>query len=300
MGEEVNIEELKKLIAQSKKVRDAVFSFVGYGEKTMPLLKMLSRNLNPDFWEGYFNYVFEQLDYKNGECILSAIDVDGAKFNRNEQYAQFQFVILYLDEDLINDFIAEWEPEGYLTLLIAILPKQEEKSNRRKKAIGNLHRLYEAGKGIYLIDEEKVESKEAIFQEISQFENSLVYYMSQELVTNIDFADFCHVVERGFIYYAEGENYQFEKAFDVHKFIQQSHLSDNVHVVIDEILLIIFMSQENELLLEYMEYMHDQFVLLNARNLKWGLGYKHDWENDNFHCYAHFSQDKFPEYLEEE
>lgn len=300
MGEEVNIEELKKLIAQSKKVRDAVFSFVGYGEKTMPLMKMLSRNLNPDHRNGDYSYVYERLDYRNGECTLSAIDVDGAKFNRNEQYALFQFVILYLDEDFITDFITEWKSEGYLTLIMAILSKQEGESNRRKKAIENLHKLHEAGKGIYLIDEEKVESKEAIFQEIYQFENSLVYYMSQELVTNIDFADFCHVVERGFIYYAEGENYQFEKAFDVHKFIQQSHLSDNVHVVIDEILLIIFMSQENELLLEYMEYMHDQFVLLNARNLKWGLGYKHDWENDNFHCYALFSQDKFPEYLEKE
>ena len=300
MEEEVNLEELKKLLARSHKVWDVVFSFVGYGEKTMPLLKMLSRNLNPDYWKGYFNYVFERLDYRNGECVLSAIDVDGARFNRGEQYASFQYVILYLDEDSITDFIAEWEPEGYLTLIIAILPKRKDESNRRKKAIENLHRLHEAGKGIYLIDEEKIESKEIICQKIYQLVNCWVYYVTHELLANIDFADFYNVMEKGFIYYTESEDYQFKKAFDMQKFIQQSHLSDNVHVAIDEILLIIFMSQENELLLEYMEYMHDQFVLLNARNLKWGFMCKHDWENDNIHCYALFSQNKFPEYLEKE
>ena len=55
--------------------------------------------------------------------------------------------------------------------------------------------------------------------------------------------------------------------------------------------------------MEQLQIVHDQFLLLNVPDyIKWGFGYKNedDDENDNYTCYAFFSQDKFPEYLEKE
>ena len=69
-------------------------------------------------------------------------------------------------------------------------------------------------------------------------------------------------------------------------------------MTIDWILLTIYISHENELLVEQMKYLNNQFELANTKNLRWTLGYKYDEENDNFHCYSFFTQNKFPKYLE--
>ena len=220
--------------------------------------------------------------------------------DKKTHYAVCQYIILHLDKDSVDDFITKWKPESSITIIIAILPKREERSNRREKAISNLHKLHDAGKAIYLIDKEYAKNEESVYLGICLLTNSLFYNFTQHSTWNIDYSDYQNIFEKGFIYHAQSEDYQFEKAFDMYNFIRNSHLSDDVHVAIDRILLTIYISHENELLVEQMKYLNNQFELANTKNLRWSLGYKYDEENDNFHCYAFFAQDQFPEYLEKE
>ena len=281
-------------------------SYVGYGEKTMPLMKALHRDLKPIHKNDYFytdecSYVCTQLDYSNGEFIWRQVDADTPSSNEDIQYADIRYVILYLDKDAIDDLISKWEQESRITIFIAILPKREEESNRREKAITNLHKLYDAGKAIYLMDEEKIEGEKNICQEICQLANGLAYCIMAGTYFSDDRSVFYYALEKGFIYYAENEDYQIEKAFDVQKFIQDSHLPDHGAMTFDQVLFRIYCSHENEFLIEHLGHINNQFKLIKTgqNRIKWAFGFKQEEDcNDNFHCYAFFVQDKFPEYLE--
>lgn len=285
MEEEVNIEELKKLTVLSI---DDVCPYIGYGEKTIPLMKAL-------FWDLKNNVCYDILKYE--ECTYLS-DPYWPSFLATS----VRLVILYLDEDAMDDFITEWKNEYYITVIIAILPKREEGLNRRKKAIANLHKLYDARMEIYLVDEEWVKDEREIYREIRQFLTGLQFSLDGRRIGFWDFGEYCRqIFEGGFIYYAESEDYQFEKAFNVQSFIQNSHLSNNVHDRIDNAAFIIFHSCNNEFELEYSDCLQDQFLLLNVSNeFKWDIKWKNEKENDDFRCCAFFSQDKFPEYLEKE
>ena len=283
MEEEVNIEELKKLTVLSI---DDVCPYIGYGEKTIPLMKTL-------FWDLKNNVCYDILKYE--ECTYLS-DPYWPSFLATS----VRLVILYLDEDAMDDFITEWKNEYYITVIIAILPKREEGLNRRKKAIANLHKLYDARMEIYLVDEEWVKDESGICREIRQFMTGLKASLYE--LGRWSFEEYCRqIFEGGFIYYAEGEDYQFEKAFNVQSFIQNSHLSNNIHERMDNAIFIILCSYRNDFETEYFNCLGNQISLLNVDNeIKWDVKLKDEKENENFRCCAFFTQDKFPEYLEKE
>ena len=285
------------LISDSQVYDEIFFSFVGYGERTIPLLKALKSNLN-------FN------SEKTGICdMYYKLDYDSEKFHlyafENDVFGciVMEFFIIYLDENNLDKFIDEYKfILDNTSIVIAILPAKEHSLISRRKAIINLKRLYQERKiGIFLIDEDNINV--SICNRIIQFINGLLYCTIHEIILSIDFADICTTLEKGFIYYAKNEDYPFEKAFNMEYFIQSSHLSDKLPVFVDQALLLFFFTLKNDIQMEQLQIVHDQFLLLNVPDyIKWGFGYKNedDDENDNYTCYAFFSQDKFPEYLEKE
>ena len=280
------------------------FSFIGYGERTIPLLKSLKSSLNFNSEKTYIYDTYHMLNYDNGKFHLTILDKDVLRIAERD-YCYCRFFILYLDEDNLDEFIDRCKfTLVYISVIIAILPKKEHSLIRRRIAIVNLKRLYQEKKiGIFLIDEDNINV--SISNRIIQFVDGLLYCISQEIIQAIDFSDFCQILEKGFIYYAKSEDYPFEKAFNMEYLAQSSHLSDKLPVFVDRVLFLFFFTIENEIQMEQFQFLHDQFMKIQTNtvyDVKWGFGYKNEDENDNdnYTCYAFFSQDKFPEYLEEE
>lgn len=292
------------LINDSQVYDRGFFSFIGYGERTIPLLKSLksSLNFNPQKTGIYDTY--HKLDYDKDKFRLSVFDKDVLKITGRD-CCYCRFFILYLDEDNLDKFIDRCKfTLAYISVIIAILPKKEHSLIRRRIAISNLRRLYQEKKiGIFLIDEDNINIP--ISNRIIQFVDGLLYCIPHEIIQSIDFSDFCQILEKGFIYYAKSEDYPFEKAFNMEYLAQSSHLSDKLPVFVDRVLFLFFFTIENEIQMEQFQFIHDQFMKIQTNtvyDVKWGFGYKNEDENDNdnYTCYAFFSQDKFPEYLEEE
>lgn len=286
-------------ISDSQVYDKIFFSFIGYGERTIPLLKALKSNLNFNSQKTGICDMYYKLGYDSEKFHLCAFE--------NEVFGciVMEFFIIYLDENNLDKFIDEYKfILDYTPIIIAILPTNEHSLIRRRIAITNLKRLYQEKKiGIFLIDEDNINI--SISNRIIQFVDGLLYCISQEIIQAIDFSDFCQILEKGFIYYAKSEDYPFEKAFNMEYLAQSSHLSDKLPVFVDRVLFLFFFTIENEIQMEQFQFIHDQFMKIQTNtvyNIKWGFGYKNEDENDNdnYTCYAFFSQDKFPEYLEEE
>lgn len=272
-------------------------SFIGYGEDTYSLMKKLCKYPAKDIYDLEYNYTM--LEYYSGKFVLYEVEED-VPILRGNEFGVFQCFIMRLDKESVDDFICNWDPKVDVSIIIAILPKKKYGLDNRKIAIANLRKLYDAGKCIYLIDEEKIEGEDAICREIYKLTESL-FSMILGGSANIDYADVYDMLMKGFVYSAQAEDYKFEKSFCLQQFFHDSHLSDDIHARVDKALFFISISIKNEMLVNNMEYLHNQFVLLNIKyELKWGYGYRYEDEDDNFHCYALFLQDQFPEYLEKE
>ena len=292
------------LISDSQVCDKIFFSFIGYGERTIPLLKALKSNLNFNSEKTGIYDTYHKLDYDKGGFCLSVLDENVFKITKQD-YCFYRFLILYLDEDNLNELIDKYEfTLDYISVIIAILPTNEYGLTHRRIAITNLKRLYqEKNIGIFLVDENNINI--SICNRIVQFIDGLLYCIIHEIIQAIDFADIYTTTEKGFIYYTQSEDYPFEKAFNMEYFVQSSHLSDKLPVFVDRVLFLFFFTIENEIQMEQFQFLHDQFMKIQTNtvyDIKWGFGYKNEDENDNgnYTCYAFFSQDKFPEYLEKE
>ena len=296
---------------QSSKYADKhACSFVGFGESTLSLMQALYQYPKKKFQDLDYTYNYLHGHYEWYDC--SPV-VDNAP-QSSSQSTLYQFHIWRVGEhrcsyptdpiytwNAIDEYVYRWTPRSILCVVIAILPKQKAGERKREMGIINLRKLHEAGMCIYLIDEEKVDGEEAICREICRLANSLLAVFCEEIVTALDYSDCAWLLEDGFIYYAQGEDYKLEKAFDVQQLVRTSGVSDKVPVNVDRILFLILFSYENELQIEQMGHLHEQFKLINSQQeMNWGFGYKREDENDNFHSYAFFIQKKFPDYLKKE
>lgn len=295
----ISIEDFKSLCLISE-YDGSVCSFVGYGERSRSLIKVLyqyPKKKYPDV-----EYVYDTLECIHEDLVCLPMDENISSLDKYKKpMIWYQFVIWYLEEESIDNVLVKWKLENRINIIVAILPKQNDTQKNREIAIENLRKLYEAGKCIYLIDEEKVDGEETICREICRLANSLLAVFCEEIVTALDYSDCAWLLEDGFIYYAQGEDYKLEKAFDVQQLVRTSGVSDKVPVNVDRILFLILFSYENELQIEQMGHLHEQFKLINSQQeMNWGFGYKREDENDNFHSYAFFIQKKFPDYLKKE
>lgn len=282
-------------------------SFVGYGEDVLSLMKTLYQYPKKKFRN--IDYVYDRIynEYEGYGSLPIADNIPKLchlfiacqyfiwRLGEDERELMDEYTLSW---DSVDEFIFEWSSWSGINIIVAILPKQNDKQKNREIAIENLQKLYEAGKCIYLIDEEKVDGEEAICREICRLTDGLLTIFCGENEMALSYADCTSVFEEGFIYCAQSENYKLERAFDVRQLVRVSGISDKVPVAVDRALLFIQCSYENELQPRQMEYIQEQFKWVNThREIKWGFGYKDEGENDNFHSYAFFAQKKFPDYL---
>lgn len=295
----ISIEDFKSLCLISE-YDGCVCSFVGYGERSRSLIKVLyqyPKKKYPDI-----EYVYDKLEYFHEDLVCLPMDENISSLDKYKKpMIYYQYVIWYLAEESVDNVLVKWKLEDRVNIIVAILPKQNNTQKNREIAIENLRKLYEAGKCIYLIDEEKVDGEEAICREICRLTDGLLTVICEDCQVALDYSDCVSLLEEGFIYCAQGEDYKLEKAFDVQQLVRTSGVSDKVPVHVDRVLFFIQFSYKNELQMEQMEHLHEQFKLVNTQQtLNWGFGYKDEKENDNFHSYAFFIQKKFPDYLEKE
>lgn len=280
-----------------------VCSFVGYGENTLPLMQVLYRYPKKEHQD--MDYLYGKLVYSHGNLVYLPMDEHIPCLNKYKKPVIWcQCVIWYLGGESVDDFIAQWNPKNRCNIIAAILPKKSDKQKSRERAIADLRKLYEAGKCIYLIDEEKADGEEAICREICRLitESLLYVQIQRSVLDNISYPDFGDFLEKGFIYYAQSEDYELKKAFDVQQLVRTSGISDKVPVTVERVLFFIYYSYEKDkLLMAHMHYLYEQFKWINTKyTVKWTVGFLDESENDNFHCYAFFTQNKFPDYLGKE
>ena len=293
---------------QSSKYADrSACSFMGFGEDTLSLMQALYRYPKKESRKWDYTYDYMHGHYEWYDC--SPVVDEAPRLDPISTLCRFNIwrvgkhrcsypTDVYYMWNAVDEFIYWGAPSSMIRVVIAILPKQKAGERKREMGIMNLQKLYKAGMCIYLIDEEKVDGEEAICREIFRLADGLLAVLCGESEVALSYADCASVLEEGFIYCAQGEDYKLEKAFDVQQLVRASGVSDKVPVHVDRALFFIQFSYENEL---QMEHLDEQFKWVNTQQeIKWGFGYKDEGENDNIHSYAFFIQKKFPDYLEKE
>lgn len=293
---------------QSSKYADrGVCFFVGYGGETLSLMQALYRYPKKEFRKWGYTYNYLHGHYEWYDC--SPVGDEAPRLGPISSPCQFNIwrvgehrcsypTDVYYMWNAVDEFIYWEESSSIIRVVIAILPKEKAGERKREMGIMNLQKLYKAGMCIYLIDEEKVDGEEAICREILRLADGLLAVLCGESEVALSYADCTSVLDEGFVYCAQGEDYKLEKAFDMQQLVRASGVSDQVPMNVDRALFFIRCSHENELKKEQMGHLDKQFKLVNSQQaLNWGFGYKDEKENDNFQSYAFFTQKKFPDYL---
>lgn len=284
---------------------DYTISFIGLGEECRSIIKSLQENIKCNWGVGKIIYKHYILNY-NPDYNPNPYSYDGSFYlsNLNSKYKDYDlhcdytcppFIILYLDSEYIDEFFSNWKFENVFFVL-AILPSKIYGIEKRKTAISNLRKLQNIKKvRIFLVDEDRfVDSVDSV---LIHFLKTLLHVAIAGNSSNMDFSDFVNL--EGFIYYSMIENTIFKNAFDIDSLKKKAGFSvdDSLHQMISYIET----SHKRDFGLDDFSYMMEQLKSIKTKHeVVWGFGYKDEEGNDNYTCYAFFSQDKFPEYLEKE
>lgn len=283
---------------------DYTISFIGLGEECRPMIRNLQENMKCNWGTRKTIYKYYILNYNpdynpnpysyDGSFYPSALNSNYKDFDLHYDYT-CPFIILYLDNEYIDEFFSNWKFEN-IFFALAILPSKIYGIEKRKTAISKLRKLQNIKRvRIFLVDEDRFE--DSVDSVLIHFLKKLLHVAIARNSSNMDFSDFVNL--EGFIYYSMIENAIFKNAFDIDSLKKKAGFSvdDSLHQMISYIET----SHKHDFGLDDFSYMMEQLKSIKTKHeVVWGFGYKDEEGNDNYQYYAFFSQDKFPEYLEKE